>query len=405
MKGKIKFLLTFIIALALLVGCNNSNEATEETSSEEAPVAKEETTEVTEDTEESEEEADDKEDAELPTINYGYMFSNHQAPLIIAAAKGEDFKADGPYLKEVLEKEAYVLMDGDKEISNVNLIVGDNGGELMTLMNQDRLDMAFGSVGLPLTNIDEGSAMKVMSPIHVDGIGLVMLTDKEPSDYDSFVNYVEGSDVPVKVGYHSPQNAPVILFTKALEEAGYKVTEDETDTEADIQLINLKGTANLIPSLQNGEVDAYIGPSPFPELAEVQEIGKIVFDLKDLPPSGKWENFPCCVMIGSDSALESKSEEIKSLFNVISRAADFANTDKDAAAEIVADWMGVDLEAAKRTGTVYTTNPTENWYNNFNVTYENLQEADKFTGEIKDKDLEEVKDKVFDLGIAEEYHN
>lgn len=392
MKKKLMFILLMVLSLSIFMGCNG--EGTE---------AEKESTKMDKDVQTNEEVSSDE---EIPTIRFGYMFSNHQAPLIIAAAKGEDFSEDnGIYLKEVLEKEEYVLMDGETEVANVSLIVGDNGGELMTLMNQDRLDMAFGSVGLPLTNIDQGSEMKVLSPIHVDGIGLVMLPDAEPNNFETFATYVEESEEPVVVGYHSPQNAPVILFTTAMEEFGYTTTEDVTDTESDILLVNLKGTGNLIPSLQNGEVDAFIGPSPFPELADVQESGKIVFDLKDLPPEGRWENFPCCVMIASGSALESYPVEIESLFDVISYAADFANVEKDEAAEIVSEWMGVDLEAARRTGTKYTTNPTETWDANFEVTYDNLQEDGKFEGQLEGVSLAEVHDLVFDLDMAQEYHD
>lgn len=404
MKKKILLILALVMSVTLLVGCGKGEENKSDVATEAAETTEEKTEEATEAETETEEEKEEADSGDIPTINYGYMFSNHQAPLIIAAAKNEEFKENGVYLKEVLEKEQYIIMDGDKEVANLNLVVGENGGELMTLMNQDRLEMAFGSVGLPLTNIDKGSEMKVLSPIHVDGIGLVMLPEADPTDFDSFVSYVEEAEEPIKVGYHSPQNAPVILFSTAMKESGFAISEDSTDAEADIILVNLKGTGNLIPSLQNGEVDAFIGPSPFPELAEVQEAGKIIVDLKDLPPAGQWENFPCCVMIASDKALEAYPDEISVLYEIISIASDFANNEKDEAAEIVSEWMGVDLEAAKRTGTKYTTDPTETWMNNFNVTYESLQEDEKFEGELKDKTLEEVSDKVFDLNMAEDYH-
>lgn len=400
-SSRILLILTILLSLAIFTSCSEKETETGELS-EDVETEEIATDEEKIDTEEGTTETNVN--TVIPTINYGYMFSNHQAPLIIAAAKNEEFKDDGVYLKEVLPKEAYVIMDGDKEVANLNLVVGENGGELMTLMNQDRLDMAFGSVGLPLTNIDKGSDMKVLAPIHVDGIGLVMLPDAEPTNFDTFVDYVKAAEEPIIIGYHSPQNAPVILFTTAMEEAGYAVTEDATDMEADIQLVNLKGTGNLIPSLQNREVDAFIGPSPFPELAEVNGTGKVIVDLKDLPPEGKWENFPCCVMIAADKAIEKYPEEIAVLYEIISNASDYANTEKEDAAVIISDWMGVDLEAAKRTGTKYTTDPTETWYNNFNVTFENLQKDGKFEGELKDVTLEEVHDDVFNLDMAQEYH-
>lgn len=393
MKSRLKKLLSLLFVFSLVfTACGNSSEE----------IVKDQ--ETAQEVEEEKDEETEQTTTDLEGVQIGYMFSNHQAPLIVAAGLGEKL-GDGAYLEEVIPKEEYLVVDENgKKAFYLNLVVGDNGGELMTLMNQDRLDMAFGSVGLPLTNIDEGSHMKVLSPIHVDGIGLIMLPDQPVDNFEDFINFVGESEEPVIIGYHSPQNAPVILFSTAMKEEGYIVTEDPTKEDADILLVNLKGTGNLIPSLQNGEVHAFIGPSPFPELAVLEETGKLIVDLKDLPPKGKWENFPCCVTIASDQAIENKSEEIKIIFDILSRAADFANNDKVRAGEIIAEWMGVDQRAAENTNTVYTTDPTETWFKNFNVTYESLQEDGALEGILKDRSLEEAYEDVFYLDFANEYH-
>lgn len=389
-KRNISMILVIILIMSTLVACGGK-ENTEDIKNE----TKEEVAENVETKEESKEEAKD-----IPTLSIGYMFSNHQAPLIVAATKNEDFKDKGLYLKEIVEKEKYIMMEDEKEIANIDIVVAENGGEVMTMMTQDHLQMGLSSIGLPLTNIDEGGEMKVLGPIHVDGIGLVKPKDSDINNFDDFIDYVKNKKEAVKIGYHSPANAPVILFESAIKEMGLTITEDPTDTNSDILLINLKGTANLIPALNSGEVDAWVGPSPFPELAEVEEAGKIILDMRDLPPSGKWYDFPCCVFSATDKAIEENPDEIEKFFELLTIASNFANDEKEETAKIVAEWMGVSEEAAKRTTTKYSTEPNESWFNNVNVTYESLKNSDKFNGELKDKSLEEVKDKVFYMDFA-----
>ena len=239
--------LVLVLIMNLMAGCANDQGNAPETPAATEPVVE---------TSAAETEKDIPKD--IPTLAIGYMFSNHQTPLIVAAAKNEDFKSEGVYFKEVLPKEKYILMSNEEEIANIDVVVAPNGGEVMTLMTQDHLQMGISSIGLPYTTIDQGHDMKVLGPVHVDGISLVMGKESPVNNYADFVNYVAEKQEPVKIGYHSPANAPVILFEKATREDGLSVTENPEDLSADILLINLKGTGNLIPALLSGEVDGWI---------------------------------------------------------------------------------------------------------------------------------------------------
>lgn len=342
---------------------------------------------------------DSQKPVELPTLAIGYMFSNHQAPLIVAAKQGQAFENKGVYLKEVLEKEKYILVADGKDIANIDVVVANNGGEVMTMMAQGQLQLALSSIGLPITNIDQGSSMKILGPIHADGIGLIGSHKMQANNFDEFIAYVKDKKEPVKIGYHSPANAPVILFEESCENLGLSVTENPEDLNADILLINLKGTANLIPSLASGEVEAWVGPSPYPELALLQDAGKLIIDLKDLPPAGRWVDFPCCVFSASSDALAKNRTEIEYFYKLLTVASDFANNNKDSAGQIVADWMGVDERAAKNTMTVYTTEANQNWLDHCALTYSVLLENGTLKGAFKDKTMDEVKDQIFDLSV------
>ncbi len=342
---------------------------------------------------------------EIPTLAIGYMFSNHQTPLIVAAAKNEDFKSEGVYLKEVLPKEKYILMTGDEEVANIDVVVAENGGEVMTMMTQNHLQLGISSIGLPLTTVDQGHSMKVLGPVHADGIALVMGKDQPMNNFDDFVGYVKASNEPVRIGYHSPANAPVILFEKAIKDFGLSVTENPDDVNADILLINLKGTANLIPALLSGEVHGWIGPSPYPELAKIEESGKVIFDLMDLPPNGEWHDFPCCVFSANTDAIEKYPNEIEKFYELLTIASNYANENKDETGTIVSEWMGVSEEAAKNTITKFTTDANETWFKNVKVTFDSLKASDKFSGSIKDKNFEDITEEVFHLEFADKIYN
>ena len=347
----------------------------------------------------AEESSDEAETKEIPTLSIGYMYSNHQAPLVIAGSIGEEL--GDVYLREVVEKENYVLVKDGEDVANVNLVHCANGGEVMTMMVQGQLELSLSSFGLPVTNNDQGADIKVLSPIHADGIGLVGSNNlTEVNDWDSFLAYAKAQETPVKVGYHSPANAPVILFEEALTVNEVTWTEDPEDTSADILMINLKGTENLFPALQSGEVDAWVGPSPWPEQAIIENQGKLIIDLTELPPSGRWTSFPCCVFSAAQTALDSNRAEIEVFYELLTAAAEYANTEKEAAGTIVADWMGVNVEAAQNTMTVFTTEVNDNWLSHCELVYNCMMDQGQITGEYAGKTLEEISDDVYDLTIA-----
>lgn len=385
-------LLVLVLTMSFMVACKKNDEKVETTD--------EVINEVSEEIEETEEEA-----KEIPTLGIGYMFSNHQTPLIVAAAKNEDFKSEGVYLKELIDREKYILMEDGKELANIDIVVAENGGEVMTMMTQGHLQLGISSIGLPLTTIDKGHGMKVLGPVHTDGIAMVMAKDSPVNNFDDFVGFVESEKVPVKIGYHSPANAPVILFEKAIKDLGLVVSENVEDLDADILLINLKGTANLIPALLSKEVDGWVGPSPFPELALIEESGKVAFDLRDLPPNGEWHDFPCCVFSANDDVIEKYPNEIEKFYKLLSISADYANNNKEEAGTIISNWMGVSEEAAKNTITNFTTDANEKWLKNVNVTFDSLRESDKFDGSMKDKNFEDIMDEVFNLTFENKAFN
>ncbi len=231
-------------------------------------------------------------DRETPRLYLGYVFTTHHTPLMVAVARGEAFKPNGAYLKSMVDREKYELLDGSgNALAIINLLVSKSGSETATLFAQGRMDIALASGTAFISGIDKGTPMKILCPLHVDGMGMVFPRGSTLSGWNDVHNYIKQSKNPVKIGYHSPTSAPRIVFEGAMHHAGLKITENANDLGADILLVDLKTTANLISALVSNQVDCWVGPAPHPSVAEYKGVGHVALDSRDLPPAGDWHDF------------------------------------------------------------------------------------------------------------------
>lgn len=377
-----KLTLTVLLVLVLIfsVGCN-AGEA-----------------EVVDDSEEvvSQESVDD-----IPNVKVAYIFTNHQTPIMVAADKAEDFRSEGVYLVENSNRQKYTLMKDDVSVAELELVVMKSGSEAMTMLGQKHVELALASSAANMAAIDKGTSVKMLCPVHTEGIGLVAGKDSEMNDWESFVKIAKESESPIKVGYHSPTSAPLILFLAAAKENGLTVTGDSQDQSSDILIVDLKGTSNLLPSLIAKQVDAWVGPSPYPELAETEEAGKLILDMKHLPPEGKWYDFPCCVASAHEDLIDEHPEVVEAFAELLTVSARYANNNKEEAAKITADFTGVSEEAAKKSSIKYTTDPTDAWLDNLGLVYNALKSADKFDQDFVEKEYDEVQESLFDFTFVE----
>lgn len=337
---------------------------------------------------------------ELPKLSLGYIFTTHHTPLIVAMAREDAFKPEGVYLKAVVPKEKYELIVKDRPQALIDIIVNKSGSETTTMFAQKRLDAALASVTAMMAGVDKGTPIKTLCPTHVEGMGLVYPANSLVKGWDAVLKSIKDAKAPVKIGYHSPDSAPRIVIEGALRMAGLKVTDDPMDAAAQVLLVDLKTTANLIPALLGGQVDAWVGPAPFPEVAETKMAGIIALDLRDLPPPGKWHNFPCCVLGARQEIIEKHSDIVNHLVSLLRISSAWANAHKGEVARITSDWMGTPAEAVARSSIVYTTVPSENWFNGVDMYLDILNKMNKFSGPLKDKQLAQAKPLLFDLRFA-----
>lgn len=337
----------------------------------------------------------------LPDYNVGYIFTTHQTPLIVAMSKGEDFKEFGVYLKPVVPKMKYELMDGDNSLAMLNIVVSKSGSETTTLFAMNRLDLGLLSGTAAMSSIDKGTKIKMVCPLHVDGMGLVFPQGSTISGWEEVLDYIKKSDRPVKIGYHSPTSAPRIALEGALHKAGLGVTQDATDAAADVLLVDLKSTSNLIPALLGKQVDAWVGPAPHPEVAEFKNVGHIALDLRNLPPVGEWYDFPCCVMAATQELIDDNPLVVEKMIELMTKSGEWANTHKKEQSQVVSSWIGVPVQAVEKSTIIYTTDPSENWMRGEALYLDVLNDMHKFKGRLKGRSLKEVTPLLYDFRFVQ----
>lgn len=328
--------------------------------------------------------------AELPAFKTGFIFTTHHSPFLIAASKGEAFKHLGVYLKPIMERESYELISDGKSIAILDLVVAKSGSETATLFAQKHLDMGIASITAIMAGIDKGTPMKIICPLQTEGMALVAPKDSPLASWDSLMQRIRTAKEPVRIGFHSPTSAPKIVLEGALVQAGCKVTLDPSDTTADVLLVDLKETSNLLAALSAGQVDAVVGPSPFPEVAQTRGIGKVIVNLGDLPPTGHWKDFPCCVGVASDEMRLKHPEVVAAFVKLIARANAWCNEHPREAGEVAAAWIGLPPEAGSKSTLVFVNEFNENWLRGAGAYLSILNQMHKFNGSLKGKTIEQA---------------
>lgn len=339
--------------------------------------------------------------ADVPKLNLGYVFTTHHTPLMVAAIKGEEFKGNGAYLKPLVPKQKYTLMSAQNQpLAELTLLVSKSGSETITLFAMNQMDMALASSTAFMSGVDKGTKVKALCPMHVDGLGMVFPADSTVNGYDEVAAAIKASKTPFKIGYHSPTSAPRVVFEGALHKAGFKITGDPNDASADILMVDLKSTSNLIPALISRQVDCWVGPAPHPSVAEYKKAGHIALNSRDLPPEGQWHDFPCCVMGASESLIAAHPEVVQAMTDLMTTSARWCNDNRAGAAKISADWIGAPQEALAKSAIIYTTDPTQNWLNGEQMFIDMLRSMNKLKGAIKDTDPATTQAMLFDFSFV-----
>ncbi len=380
-KRVISILLVFTLVLSILGGCTKQETEELNTSNEENIID------------------DNKDDTieEVPVINMAWDFDLHASVMLVASARGEEFKDSGIWLKPIIEKEQYELYKEGEKLALINTIVTKGSSESAVMLGQKRLDCALNSVTGMLSAKDQGTDVEVLCPVHVDGIGLVFPHGTELNNWEEVSQYILDSETPVRIGYHSPVSAPRIVLETALKQADIKVTENPNDFDADVLLVDLKGAKNLLPAFSGDQVDAWVAPSHYPEAAEAEGIGSIALKLNEFPPEGQWYDFPCCVFAGRADVISEYPEVFEALVDLFTYSAEWINSNRDEASMILSEIIGVSKEAVDAASIVFTTQVSDKWKEGVGIYFDLLDELEKFDGGLKGGKLEDIEDEFYNF--------
>lgn len=373
-KKGICILIVLTLVLSLMTGCGQKE--TEELTATEKEIVEEEI---------------------LPVINMAWGFDLHAAVMLVAAERGEAFKDTGIWLEPIIEKEQYELYRNDEKLAIINTIVTKGSSESAVMLGQGQLDCALNSVTGMLSAKDQGTDVQVLCPIHVDGIGLVFPPGVELNNWDEVAKHIKDSETPVRIGYHSPTSAPRVVIETALKQANMKITENPNDFDADVLLVDLKGSKNLLPAFTGDQVDAWVAPSHYPEAAEAEGIGRIALNLSDFPPAGQWYDFPCCVLAGRADVISQYPEVFDALVDLFDISAEWSTENPEEASAILSAIIGVPKEAVESSTIVFTTQVSDKWLEGVQLYYDLLRDLEKFEGDLKEVTLEDIKDDFYNF--------
>jgi ABC-type nitrate/sulfonate/bicarbonate transport system substrate-binding protein len=165
-----------------------------------------------------------------PLIRFGYLSTDHHAPLFVLASDPDYFLdkygfALVPVNPGDKRPNQFNLISGNKTVAQVQLIIGQSGGGLMTNMGQGVIDAAYvGSI--PAQNqIGFGNPAHVIEPLHTGGSALVAGNSAPCTDWNDFTAWATtrsaaGKPLIVATVQSSIQED---MITTALESEGFEV--------------------------------------------------------------------------------------------------------------------------------------------------------------------------------------
>lgn len=322
----------------------------------------------------------------LPTLRVGHAPHDHHSPLYVAAMNPEYFKEHGGiYLKEIVFRHDYDLMEDARTIAHVHIESSTGGKEIIRKLAEHHFDMSFGGFPAMLSCIDQGSAMHIVAPVMAEGAGLVVDKDLPIENWDEFLGYVRKSKKPVRIGYKIGTSVQNLIFERALQEAGVSYSNKLEDSSAKIILVNMYGANNLIPALKNELIDGFVIMQPFMALAEESGEGRIVTLLNELPLCDKCRGYPCCALAVNDAYVQNHAEIVEAMVVLMLRGNRFIEENPEISALQIAHWLDIpaDIEKQSIPTIKFTTEYNEEWKQGMEFWVKNMMEEGKVQGRVK----------------------
>ena len=346
--------------------------------------------------------------AEVPTLTVGHVGHDHQIALYVAADAGQALgETYGVRLAPLKDREVYELFDGGVKVAQVNLVLVGGGSGMPAAMEQGSIEVGLGGIGPVAKYADNGAPFKVLAPLNNDGDAFLLRPGVPANSWAEFVALAKRSEQPLRIGYKAPMAVAYMILTKALKEEGVSFGQEPVDKEGravKVLTVNLQEDQNMLPAMEAGTVDGVVANEPYPSLLESRGLGRRVADLSTLPPPGKWEGHPCCVVATTQKALAEKRAAVTSLLKAILAGTDLMARDPEAAFKAEERWTKTPPEVARRSvpQVNYLGRPDARWQEAVKTWLELMASMNRFDKTFKGLPPEQVRAALLDLGPVTE---
>ena len=274
-------------------------------------------------------------------------------------------------------------------------------------MERGDIEVGLGGLGPVAKFVDRGAPLKVLAPLNNDGDALVLRPDVPADSWESFAATVRESERPLKIGYKAPMAVAYMILTRALAEEGIPFGQEPVGSDGKpvrVITVNLQGAQNMVPAMEAGTVDGVVVNEPKASLLVHKGLGRKAADLSTLPPEGRWEGHPCCVVAATEEVLAKKRAAVKSLLKVIAAGADVMAMNPEAAYEAEARWTKTPPAVGRKSipAVSYVIRPDEKWQAAVDTWIDLMLSMNRFDREFKGRTAPEIRMELLDLGPARE---
>ncbi len=339
-----------------------------------------------------------------PLIRVGHVGHDHQLAMYVAALESESRKEHwGVYLRELKPKEVYDLVEGEEVLARIQLVQSEGGAGMPAAMSRGEFDIGLGSTIGIAKFADAGQPLRILCPLQTDGDQFVLRRQSPIADWPSFVAAAKSGGKPLRIGYKEPMAVAKLIFACALEAEGIAFGSDDRP-EYGVVLVNLGSEKAPLPLLESGVLDGLVMNQPATAVTVHKGLAKVVAELRDLPPEGRWANHPCCCVAASESAIETHRGPIKALLKLILLSTQLINDDRALAVDCACRWTKNprDVESRSVPTVTYLAEPTPGWKSGMETWLEMVKPMGFFAGRYADISAEDFVEDVCRLDLCRE---